>query len=588
MLRRKNLIMRKIFSDFVRKNYLLAIIVLIAAILRFIAIKDLPPSLNWDEVSHGYNAFSVLKTGKDEWGKTFPLIFQAYGDFKLPVYIYITAVSEFLFGLNAFAVRFPSVLAGIGMVFFTYLLVRELFESRGITLKFTQKNAESIALISSLFVAVEPWSLFLSRGAFEANLALFFFVSGMYSFLKSYKKPFYSILSTISFGLSVWTYNSYRIFTPIMLLVLFVIYRKEIIKVFISNRKLTTYYLSLTAILFIPMFWQLLHPIGQARYGRVAIIDDGAIAQIIEARNNSSLSPILTRFLYNRPTYFIQKFIENWASHFTCSFLFFKGGSNFQFSVPGQGLLYLINLPLFFIGFLHLIFKVLKEKNKEYLFVLAWLLIAPIPSSLTREAPHVLRAITILPVPMILSAIGINSLFNIRYSQFNKLRYILIFGYLIVLFINLKVYLQRYFIDYRSLYSWSWQYGYKEVVDYAKQNYNKYDKVVVSKIYGEPHEFFLFYSKWNPSFYQNDPNLIRFNQSNWYWVDRFDKFYFVNDWDIPKEEWESFKLESGTSFNCMGQKCLLVTNPENSPKTWSKLKTIDFLDGKSAFELYEN
>src|SRR5258706_11914127 len=49
-----------------------------------------PPALNWDEVSHGYNAYSLLKTGRDEWGVAMPTIFRAFGDYKLPVYVYLT------------------------------------------------------------------------------------------------------------------------------------------------------------------------------------------------------------------------------------------------------------------------------------------------------------------------------------------------------------------------------------------------------------------------------------------------------------------------------------------------------------------
>ena len=116
--------------DLVKGNLSFVIVLLIAFVLRISNVDSLPPALNWDEVSHGYNAWSILKTAKDEWGKLFPIIFKAYGDFKLPVYIYVTALFEFVFGLNSWAVRLPSVLAGVGTVFFTYYLVRELFEKK--------------------------------------------------------------------------------------------------------------------------------------------------------------------------------------------------------------------------------------------------------------------------------------------------------------------------------------------------------------------------------------------------------------------------------------------------------------------------
>ncbi len=75
------------FTVFINKHPLF-IIILLAFILRIFMVWKIPPSLNWDEVSIGYNAYSILETGKDEWGAFMPLHFRAFGEFKLPVHIY--------------------------------------------------------------------------------------------------------------------------------------------------------------------------------------------------------------------------------------------------------------------------------------------------------------------------------------------------------------------------------------------------------------------------------------------------------------------------------------------------------------------
>ena len=116
-----------------------------------------------------------------------------------------------------------------------------------------------------------------------------------------------------------------------------------------------------------------------------------------------------------------------------------------------------------------------------------------------------------------------------------------------------------------------------------KDNYVKYDKIIFTKKYGEPHEYVLFYNHWDAESYVNDSNLIRFNQSNWWWVDRFDKYYFVNDWSV-----KNLILENGDEINCKESKCLLVTSPGNAQDNWNKLETINFLDGQPVFEIYEN
>jgi hypothetical protein len=123
------------------------------------------------------------------------------------------------------------------------------------------------------------------------------------------------------------------------------------------------------------------------------------------------------------------------------------------------------------------------------------------------------------------------------------------------------------------------------VANYIKANYDKYDKIIITKKYGEPHEFLLFFLKYDPGKYRNNPNLIRFFQSDWYWVDRFDKFYFVNDWQAKE-----MKLESGGSIDCLvpSAKSLLITSPGNSPNGWLNIYTINFLSGEPAFEIYEN
>jgi len=375
--------------DFFKKNSLFLLIVALAIALKLVIIEKVPPSLNWDEISHGYNAYSILKTGRDEWGVTLPAIFRAYGDYKLPVYIYLTAVSELIFGLSAFSVRMPSILAGIITVIVSYLLVKKLF-------------SEKAALLSSFLVAIEPWSFFLSRGAFEANLALSFIVSGIYLFILGLEKYRYLPISALLLGLSVWTYNSARIFVPLFLIVLLALYWKELVKIWEGSRRPIAFSLILTVLFLIPMLLQLVSPVGLARYGKVSIIDEGALVQINEKRASSIYPPIVSRLIYNKGTFFAKAFIRNYLSHFSFGFLFTKGGTHYQFNVPDHGLIYTVNMLFFVLGLYYLF----TNRTRESFLLLIWLLLAPIPSSLTREAPHVLRAITMLPVPMIVSALG--------------------------------------------------------------------------------------------------------------------------------------------------------------------------------------
>ena len=123
------------------------LILSIAFLLRFYKLGEIPAGFYQDESAIGYNAYSVMETGKDEHGQTFPLYFKSFGDYKLPVYIYLTALSVQTFGLNEFAVRFPSALFGFLTVVVFYFFVKELTRNK------------PLSIISTAFLAISPWHL---------------------------------------------------------------------------------------------------------------------------------------------------------------------------------------------------------------------------------------------------------------------------------------------------------------------------------------------------------------------------------------------------------------------------------------------
>ena len=109
-------------------SMVLILILMLAAVLRFYQLGQIPPSLNWDEVSNGYNAYSILKTARDEHGNFLPLTFRAFGDYNPALSVYTLVLSIAIFGLNQFAVRFPSALLGTLTVLLTYFLTKKLLD----------------------------------------------------------------------------------------------------------------------------------------------------------------------------------------------------------------------------------------------------------------------------------------------------------------------------------------------------------------------------------------------------------------------------------------------------------------------------
>lgn len=134
------MITRKVIGK-MKKFFFLILILLLAFSLRIYQIDKNPPALYWDEASLGYNAYLIATSLHDEHGEFLPLSrFIAFGDYKPPGYIYFTVPSILTFGLNEFAVRFPSMIAGFFMVIVTYFLVKELLNNR------------TVAYLSSFFL----------------------------------------------------------------------------------------------------------------------------------------------------------------------------------------------------------------------------------------------------------------------------------------------------------------------------------------------------------------------------------------------------------------------------------------------------
>lgn len=549
-----------------KTHFLLILICLLGLVLRLWQVDKTPPSLNWDEVSHGYNAYSILLTGKDQWGQFLPLAnFRAFGDYPLPANLYLTIPSIILFGLNEFSIRLPHVILGTLLVPLGYFLMKGLgFKGK-------------IGLLTAALIALDPWTFFPSRFVVQSNIGLFFVVLGITLWLFRKRALLFLPLSIVSLGLSLYSYHNTRIFTPLLLLTLIVLYKDEWREWWSEHRKYLILSISILLLFFLPLLFIFTSEEAKARANWVSIVDQGAINRINEARSNSDLSPVLSKLFYNKVTYIIPVFSSNYLSYFSPQFLFFNGGTDYQLSIPGNGVLYTAELPFFYLGLISLLYFVVRNKRKDMRLLFFWLLLAPIPAAMTLGQNHVIRATTMLPIPQILTSIGFILTLKLI-AQRSKRIAILFAGLFLGVFLTSGIkYLDQYFNSYRNEYSWSWQYGYKEVAQYLKGQYGNYDKIYVTKKYGEPHEFILFFWPWNPQSYLTDENKILDFHSNWYWVDRLDKFYFINDWEVTSKA------------ACLNgkEKCLLVAGPDNIPKEWQEIERINFLNEKPAFVILE-
>lgn len=540
---------------------LVVLVVFLAFWLRFYKVTENPPSLNWDEVSIGYNAYSILKTGKDEWGVKLPLHFKSYGEYKLPAQIYASIPGIAIFGLNEFGVRITPVIYGTLTVLLLYFLTVELFESL------------TVGLLASFFLAISPWHIHLTRASFESSFSVFWVVMGILFLVKSFKNPKWLIISAIPFIISVYTYNSARIFTPLFLVSILFIFRNR----FKETKKETIAAALLFIIALLPLIPFVLSGEASARYKLVSITDDaGLIPRIEERRNLSKLPPLLTKLIHNRVTYVSFYFAENYLTHFSPDFLFINGAEHKQHHVQGIGELYAIQAPFWLAGFYFLI----KKKHKYRGLILAWVAITFIPVSVTNDSiPNALRTLIAAPIYQIITAWG---MYNVWFLLKNKklVNISVWLTVLVILLFSISSYFKNYYQKYPVLYSQDWQYGNKQVVNYIKDHYNNYDLIVFTRAYGEPHMFTLFFMGWDPAKFQTDQNLDRFETYDWIRVLHFDKFYFPDLGD-DGTKFEDIKKDNPD------KKILFIGKPEDFPDVQQKLLKVNFQNGDGAFEIVE-
>ncbi|MBP8591494.1 glycosyltransferase family 39 protein [Candidatus Shapirobacteria bacterium] len=553
---------------FKKPAFWLGLILILAAFLRFYKIGQVPPSLNWDEVAIGYNAYSILETGKDEWGVPFPLLgFESFGEYKLPLFIYATIPVVAIFGLNEVGVRFAPALFGVVGVWAAYLLAKEIFKK------------EKIALLTAFILAVDIWHLQITRVAFEAGLAQLLICFSILFLLKSEKKWFFLPLSFLMACLSVYTYNSSRTFIPLFFAFAFLLNRR----LFLKNKK-GLFLGALIILLFaVPLLLNYHQPVVQGRYQLISIQDDPGFVLTINQKRGELLErgwpQSFARLAHNKATHYVWNFGKYYFSHFTPSFLFISGAEHTQQSVPGLGQFLWFWAPFLLWGVIITLKKAIREKNFPSQLLLLQISISPVGTAMTINAnPHALRTFCGLPAWQIMIALGATEAITlIKKIKKPLLQYIILAGMTILFLANFVFYLHQYYLVYPKEYAHDWQYGYKEAVSYVWENREQYDKVFFTRDYGEPYIFFLFYTKYPPQAYQQAIKE-RVKRHNWVLIDRIEKFYFPDFSDPGNSVLEIAKKEKG--------RLLFVGSAGDLPQEGIK-KTIKFPNGKIAFEIGE-
>jgi 4-amino-4-deoxy-L-arabinose transferase-like glycosyltransferase len=503
------------------KNLLFITIFLISVLTRFIGLDTVSPPLNRDEAAIGYNAYSILKTGKDEHGVSYPFSFKSIGDYKMPAYIYLTTLPVKLFGLNEFSTRFFSAVSGVLAVVCLYFItsIIQIFLKLPYPTKYWP-------LLTSFLLAINPWHIHYSRIGFEANLNLTLFLFALLFFLKGLSQSKYFIISSLLIVAMQFTYSSSFIFLPLFIPSLLTLFTKQKVKI---NKSLI-----LSVFIFIvgsSLAFISVSQVSKAKSTITFFQDPTTIDTFNHIRGEwNQKNPFLAKTWYNKYFYLGRTAFQKHLEVFLPGFLVFNKVNHPWHYVPGQGFFYFFDLLFFVIGLSILIYQYRKSKNKKFfLLLILWLLLSPAASSITVDAPHATRSLYLIPIFLLFSSFGISVLLT-KIHKKNLLLSGIVFVYL-VSFIRFSY---LYIYDYPQKYASSLYSGIKPVIKYLQTNPNS-KKIVFKDVDSSPYLYVLFYSQVDPNFVQKNSTWKAPDTVGMTNIEQLGNYFFLDNADSLKE-----------------------------------------------------
>ncbi len=456
-----------------------AAVLLVAAIVRIWGLDQVPPGLFCDEAGNGYNAFSLLESGRDEEGKFLPLYVWSFGvSYKNPVFIYSAIPVVGLFGLSEFTVRLTAALWGVLGVAAIVWLGTLLFGRRG-------------GLWSGFFLALCPWHVHFSRVAFELIAVLPLFLIGFACFVKAVRgRPQWLVPAALAFTASLYAYAPAKMFVPLFLFGAAILYARPLIAAW---------------------RWTLAGALAAIVTGVPLLLFD------IAHRDRSGQYFAETTILRESRSSLdnLGQVAANWTTFFTRDFLLSFGDPIVRHSVPEVGQIFFAMAPLIVLG---LIWSA-APRRPEGKLLLWWLLLYPLAPSLMNEVPSASRGFIGVGALCLLAAAGAELVARLGTGGGARSWRRSVSDLLLCLVAATALFEAgrfgiRYVKDYPAAAAEAFQYGYREVLQAMEPKRGEYDRLMLTTTDGnQPQIFALFYNRYPPG----------------KWLESFDPGYLIID-----------------------------------------------------------
>lgn len=410
---------------------LFSIVIFISVSLRFYQLDKIPPGLIIDEASEGYNAFSLIHTGKDRYGQSFPILFRSFGSFQAPLYTYLSIIPVYFFGNSIFSIHFLSSVCGVMLVLVTIILL------------FKDKNTIGLPFITSLLVAVSPWALFFSRIGTEASLGVTLFALGFLMLYLSLKHLWFFPIAAFILGLSTHAYYSERVISVLFLIGFILLFKKFLFR----ERRFLIVGLIIFTLTQIP---------------HLMILNSGAFTRRISQVDYFSNqffqhnSGNLYFIPFGKALFITREFLSQYMAYFSPKNLFFDPDPQGARSMPDLSVFYSWMIIPFMFGLRTLLKNRFSRINK---MIVLLLILAPVPASLTRDPFSTIRTLIFLWAMTLVIGFGVYEIWRtVKYFKVKSFVFVTV-----ILFSLFQLYL-AYFVLLKYERSENYGYSYLELL----------------------------------------------------------------------------------------------------------------------------
>lgn len=483
----------------------LAFIVLFGAFFYTHKLGEIPAGFYVDEAVTGYNAYSILLTGKDEYGKPFPIAMRFFGSYSPPLYTFLTIPFIHFFGPNIASVRFVSVVCGILEIIVFFFILKKLRLAK----------SKYAVIITTAFFAITPWVIFFSRVGYEMYLGFLLFSIGILFTWLGLTKPKFLVAGFAFLSLSTYGAHTERYLVPLFILGFLVMFRKDCFDT--TRRTFLCWALFIALLVQIPHLSIITTP---SLFSKSSLFYSDILSE--QARKINFL-PFFISFLLS----LIREFLAQFVAYFSPRSLFFLGDPDPQRSIPEIGPFYSWMVIPYLVGFF-VIWKNWREKAMKFLIFL--MLITLVPVALTKDPFSTQRALPVLLPLSLVVFLGID-----RIIKNMKLRLVLPF-FIILLSVSIISIWRGYFVLLLYERAKIWGYGFRQLAEIIKMNPDRefvIDQTRTKPVYIE----LAFYLAYPPEKFQESVGLTI--KENYYQDLAFDTYRKFGNIETRNIRWEA-------------------------------------------------